>query len=70
VAYANRSRWLARTVKRWRKGDQLLRWTAATIVEEVKRPRRIKDFQGILLLNERLNPSRIQQRQFRSAELA
>jgi transposase-like protein len=61
---------VARNVKRWREGDQPLRWTAAGLLEAEKKFRRIKGYQEILLLKERLNPSRIQQREARTAEVA
>src|SRR6202040_2584513 len=50
---------VARNVKRWREGDQPLRWTAAGLLEAEKKFRRIKGYQEILLLKERLNPSQI-----------
>ena len=53
---------VARNVKRWREGDQPLRWTATGLLEAEKKFRRIKGYQEILLLKERLNPSRIQQK--------
>jgi hypothetical protein len=56
---------VARNVKRWREGDQPLRWTAAGLLEAEKKFRRIKGYQEILLLKERLNPSRIQQKEVR-----
>jgi len=50
---------VAMDVKRWREGDQPLRWTATGLLEAEKKFRRIKGYQEILLLKERLNPSRI-----------
>jgi hypothetical protein len=47
-----------------------LRWTATGLLEAEKKFRRIKGFQEILLLKERLNPSRIQQKEVRSLEVA
>lgn len=47
---------VARNVKRWREGDQLVRWTATGLLEAEKKFRRIKGYQEILLLKERLNP--------------
>jgi transposase-like protein len=61
---------VARNVKRWREGDQPLRWTAAGLLEAEKKFRRIKGYQEILLLKERLNPSRIQQKEVRTVEVA
>jgi transposase-like protein len=61
---------VARNVKRWREGDQPLRWTATGLLEAEKKFRRIKGYQEILLLKERLNPSRIQQKEVRTAEIA
>jgi putative transposase len=46
---------VARNVKRWREGGQPLRWTAAGLLETDKKFRRIKGYQEILLLKERLN---------------
>ena len=60
---------VARNVKRWQ-GDQPLRWTATGLMEAEKKFRRIKGYQEILLLKERLNPSRIQQKEVRAAEVA
>ena len=61
---------VARNVKRWREGDQPLRWTATGLLEAEKKFRRIKGYQEILLLKERLNPSRIQQKEVLTAEVA
>jgi transposase-like protein len=61
---------VARNVKRWREGNQPLRWTATGLLEEEKKFRRIKGYQEILLLKERLNPSRIQQKEVRTVEAA
>ncbi len=61
---------VARSVKRWREGDQPLRWTAIGLLEAEKKFRRIKDYQEILLLNERLSPSRIHQKEVRTVEVA
>ena len=52
---------VARNVKRWREGNRPLRWTATELLEAEKKLRRIKGYQELLLLKERLNPSRIQQ---------
>jgi len=61
---------VARNVKRWREGNQPLRWTATGLLEAEKKFRRIKGYQEILLLKERLNPSRIQHREVRTVEVA
>jgi hypothetical protein len=61
---------VARNVKRWREGNQPLRWTATGLLEAEKKFRRIKGYQEILLLKERLNPSRIPQKEFRTVEVA
>jgi hypothetical protein len=39
---------VARNVKRWREGDQPLRWTATGLLEAEKKFRRIKGYQEIL----------------------
>ena len=61
---------VARNVKRWREGDQPLRWTATGLLEAEKKFRRIKGYQEILVLKERLNPPRIQQKEVRTLEVA
>jgi putative transposase len=61
---------VARNVKRWREGDQPLRWTATGLLEAEKKFRRIKGYQEILLLKERLNPSRLQQKEVPTVEVA
>jgi putative transposase len=61
---------VARNVKRWREGNQPLRWTATGLLEAEKQFRRIKGYQELLLLKERLNPSRIQQREVQTLEVA
>ena len=43
---------------------------ATGLLEAEKKFRRIKGYQEILLLKERLNPSRIQQKEVRTAEVA
>jgi hypothetical protein len=57
-------------VRNPREGDQPLRWAATGLLEAEKRFRRIKGYQGIMLLKERLNPSRIQQKEVRTVEVA
>ena len=59
---------VARNVKRWCGGNQPLRWTATGLLEAEKKFRRIKGDQEILLLKERLNLSRIQQKEARTVE--
>jgi hypothetical protein len=59
-----------RKYERWREGNQPLRWTATGLLEAEKKFRRIKGYQEILLLKERLNPSRIQQKEVRTLEVA
>jgi putative transposase len=61
---------VARNVKRWREGNQPLRWTATGLLEAEKKFRRIKGYQEILLLKERLHPSRLQQKEVRTVEVA
>jgi len=62
---------VTRNVKRWREGDQQLRWVAIGLLEAEKRFRRIKGYQQMLLLKERLNPSRIPQKEeLREVEVA
>ncbi len=52
---------VARNVKRWREGDQSLRWTATGLLEAEKRFNRIKGYREIAALNRRLNPSTVRQ---------
>ena len=61
---------VARNVKRWREGNQPLRWTATGLLEAEKHFRRIKGFQELLVLKERLNPSTIQRKEARAAQVA
>ena len=54
--------------KRWREGDLPLRWTATGLLEaENSDASRLSE---ILLLEEPLNPSRIQQKEVRTVEVA
>jgi len=53
-----------------KRGDQPLRWTATGLLEAEKKFRRIKGYQEILLLKERLNPSRLPQKEVRTVEVA
>jgi putative transposase len=61
---------VARNVKRWREGNQPLRWTATGLLEAEKKFRRIKGYQELLLLKERLNPSRLPQKEPKATEVA
>jgi len=61
---------VARNVKRWREGNQPLRWTATGLLEAERKFRRIKGYQELLLLKERLNPSRLPQKEIRTTEVA
>ena len=61
---------VARNVKRWREGSQPLRWTATGLLEAEKHFRRIKGYQEMLLLKERLNPSGILRKEDKRAEVA
>jgi putative transposase len=61
---------VARNVKRWREGNQPLRWTATGLLEAEKKFRRIKGYQELLVLKERLNPSRIPQKEVRTLQVA
>jgi putative transposase len=47
---------VARNVKRWREGDQSLRWTATGLLEAEKRFRRVKGYRELEVLHRRLNP--------------
>lgn len=61
---------VARNVKRWREGDQSLRWTATGLLEAEKRFNRIKGYREIGALNRRLNPSAIQQEEVNRERVA
>jgi len=52
---------VARNVKRWRAGDQALRWTATGLLEAEKKFRRVKGHRELELLQRKLNPSLTQQ---------
>jgi len=54
---------VARNVKRWRGGDQPLRWTATGLLEAQKKFRRVKGYRELGLLHRRMNPSLTQQEQ-------
>lgn len=47
---------VARNVKRWRGGDQSLRWTATALLEAEKKFRRVKGYRELEALHRRLNP--------------
>jgi putative transposase len=52
---------VARNVKRWRGGDQSLRWTATGLLEAEKKFRKVKGYRELETLHHRLNPSLTQQ---------
>jgi putative transposase len=52
---------VAHNVKRWRGGDQPLRWTATGLLEAEKKFRRVKGYRELEALCHRLNPSLTQQ---------
>jgi len=54
---------VARNVKRWREGEQTLRWTATGLLEAQKKFRRVKGYRELQLLHRRMNPSLTQQAQ-------
>lgn len=47
---------VARNVKRWRGGDQPLRWTAAGLLVAEKKFRRVKGYRELEILHRSLNP--------------
>lgn len=47
---------VARNVKRWRPGDQVLRWTAAGLREAERKFRRVKGYRELEGLHRQLNP--------------
>ena len=61
---------VARNVKRWRAGDQSLRWTATGLLEAEKKFNRIKGYREIGVLNRRLNPSTVQQEEVNREQVA
>ncbi len=61
---------VTRNVKRWREGDQSLRWTATGLLEAEKRFNRIKGYREIGILNRRLNPSTIQEEELNRERVA
>jgi transposase-like protein len=54
---------VARNVKRWREGEQALRWTATGLLEAQKKFRRVKGYRELERLHRRMNPSLTQQAQ-------
>ena len=54
---------VARNVKRWREGEQALRWTATGLLEAQKKFRRVKGYRELEILHRRMNPSLTQQAQ-------
>ena len=52
---------VAHHVKRWRGGDQPLRWTATGLLEAQRKFRRVKGYRELEVLRHRLNPSLTQQ---------
>jgi putative transposase len=52
---------VARNVKRWRGGDQPLRWTATGLLEAERKFRKVKGFRDLEALHRRINPSLTQQ---------
>jgi transposase-like protein len=52
---------VAHNVKRWRGGDQPLRWTATGLLQAEKKFRRVKGYRELEALHHRLNPSLTQQ---------
>jgi putative transposase len=47
---------VTRNVKRWRGGDQSLRWTATGLLEAERKFRRVKGYRELEILHRRLNP--------------
>ena len=54
---------VARNVKRWRAGEQALRWAATGLLEAQAKFRRVKGYRDLQLLHRRMNPSLTQQAQ-------
>ena len=54
---------VARNVKRWREGEQTLRWTATGLLEAQEKFRRVKGYRELEILQRKLNPSLTQQEQ-------
>lgn len=47
---------VTRNVKRWRGGDQALRWTATGLLEAERKFRRVRGYRELEILHRRLNP--------------
>ena len=64
---------VTRNVKRWRGGDQALRWTATGLLEAERKFRRVRGYRELEILHRRLNPQcscpRCQQHRERSSSL-
>ena len=64
---------VTRNVKRWRGGDQALRWTATELLEAERKFRRVRGYRELEILHRRLNPQcscqRCQQHRERSSSL-
>ncbi|HLH54508.1 MAG TPA: hypothetical protein VKY92_12910 [Verrucomicrobiae bacterium] len=54
---------VARNVKRWHGGDQLLRWTAAGLLEAEKKFRQVKGYRELKELAAKPNPHSTPQQQ-------
>lgn len=54
---------VARNVKRWRAGNQALRWTATGLLEAEKKFHKVKGYRDLEILQHKLNPSLTQQEQ-------
>jgi len=54
---------VARNVKRWRAGNQALRWTATGLLEAEKKFRKVKGYRELELLQRKLNPALTQREQ-------
>lgn len=54
---------VARNVKRWRAGEQALRWTAMGLLKAQTKFRRVRGYRDLQLLHRRMNPSLTQQAQ-------
>jgi hypothetical protein len=50
-------------VKRWRAGNQALRWTATGLLEAEKKFRKVKGHRELEVLYRKLNPALTQQEQ-------
>lgn len=61
---------VTRNVKRWREGDQSLRWTATGLLEAERRFNRIKGYRQLGTLNHRLNPSMAQREEVNRERVA